>query len=111
MSAFNSISCLINGGYKVVLFIYFLGLPLWHRQVPRLKVELELQLLAYTTAIASWDPRLFGNLHHSSWLRWILNPLSKVRDQTCILMDTSQVQNPLSNNGNSRFYFKRTCRG
>ena len=29
--------------------------------------------------------------HNSSQPCWILNPLSKVRDQTCILMDTSHV--------------------
>ena len=28
------------------------------------------------------------DLYHSSWQCWILNPLSKARDQTCILMDT-----------------------
>ena len=32
-----------------------------------------------------------AGLYHSSWQGWILNPLSKVRDRTCILMDTSQV--------------------
>ena len=31
----------------------------------------------------------------------ILNPMSGARDQTYILMDTSHVLNPLSNNGNS----------
>ena len=35
---------------------YFLGLTLQHVEVPRLGVELELQLLAYTTATAMWDP-------------------------------------------------------
>ena len=29
----------------------------------------------------------------------ILNPLNEARDQTCILMDTSQVLNPLSHHG------------
>ena len=31
------------------------------------------------------------DLHHSSWQCQILNPLSKARDQTCILMNLSQV--------------------
>ena len=31
----------------------------------------------------------------------IFNPLSKVRDQTCIPTETSRVLNPLSHNGNS----------
>ena len=34
----------------------FLGLYLQHMDVPRLGVELELQLLAYTIASAMWDP-------------------------------------------------------
>ena len=45
-----------------ILFIYvctyvFLGLHPWYMEVPRLVVELELQLLAYTTTTATWDPR------------------------------------------------------
>ena len=42
------------------------------------------------------------NLCHSSRQCQILNPLSEARDQTFILMDTSQVLNPLSHNRNSR---------
>jgi len=67
---------------------------------PRLAVELELQLPAYTTAIATRDPSHVCNLHRSSWQHRILNPQSKARDQTLILMDT-QVYNLLSHNGNS----------
>ena len=33
-----------------------------------------------------------AGLHHSSWQRWIPNPPSKARDQTHILMDTSQIR-------------------
>ena len=43
--------------------------------VPRLGVESELELPAYTTASATWDPSHVCNLHHSSWEYWILNPL------------------------------------
>ena len=60
-------------------------------EVPRLGVELELQLPTYTTARATQDPSHVCDLHHSSQQRWILNPLSGARDQTPNLMDTSQV--------------------
>ena len=48
---------------------FFLGLHLWHMEVPRLGVKLELQPLAYTTgpATAMQDPSLICDLHHSSW--------------------------------------------
>ena len=48
--------------------------------VPRLGVELELQLPAYATATATPDLSCVCNLHHSLWQCWILNPLSKARD-------------------------------
>ena len=32
-----------------------------------------------------------SDLHHSSWQCRILNPLSKARDRTCVLMDASQI--------------------
>ena len=39
-------------------FLFFFLEPyLWHMEVPRLGVELELQLLACTIAIAMWDLR------------------------------------------------------
>ena len=43
-------------------------------------VKLELQLLAYTTAIATPDPSCVLVLPHSSQQCWILNPLSEARD-------------------------------
>ena len=60
-------------------------------EVPRLGIELELQLPAYTTATATQDPSHICDLHHSSWQRGIFNPLSKATDQTCILMDLGFV--------------------
>ena len=51
------------------------------------------------------DPSHICNLHHSSWQCWILNLLSKARDQTQILMDTSQTLNLLSHDGNSLVKF------
>ena len=57
-------------------------------EVPRLGVELELQLLAYTTATAMPDLSHIFNLCHILQQRQILNPLSEAVDPTCILMDT-----------------------
>ena len=68
--------------------------------VPRLGAELELHLLAYTTATAVQDLSLVYDVHHSSQQRWILNPLSEPSDRTFILVDTSWVRNPLSHKGN-----------
>ena len=55
-------------------------------------VKSERQLLAYTTAIATADLSLICNLHHSSGQRWIADPLSEARDQTCNLMVPSQIR-------------------
>ena len=83
-----------SGTWKEVFyffpFFFFLGPLLWHMEVPRLGINSELQLLVYTTAtaIAMPDLNCIFNLYHSSWQRWIPDPLSKARDGTCILLDT-----------------------
>ena len=59
--------------------------------ISRPGVELELQLPAYTTATATRDPSCIRDLHHSSWQRRIINPLSKARDQTHNLMVPGQL--------------------
>ena len=63
-------------------FFFFLGLHPLHKEVPRLEVESELQLLAYATATAMPDLSRACDLYHSSWQCRILNLLSKARDQT-----------------------------
>ena len=60
----------------------FLGPYLQHMEVARLGVESELWLLAYTIATAMWDPSHVRNQP----------PLRGARDQTCILMDPSQIR-------------------
>ena len=48
-------------------------------------------LPAYAMATAMQDPSRVSDLHYSSWQHQTLNPLSKARDRTHILMDASQV--------------------
>ena len=63
--------------------LYFFLVPhLRHIEVPRLGIQSELQLPAYTTAAATRDLSCIFDLHHSSRQRQILNPLSKSRDWT-----------------------------
>ena len=78
----------------IYLFIYLfstLWLYLQHMELPRLGVELELQLLAYATVTAMQNLRYVCNLCHRSWQCQTLNPLSEARDQTHIFMNTSWV--------------------
>ena len=66
-------------------------------EVRRLWVKLELQLLAWAIAASlhhnhsSWDLSCACDLHHSLWQHQILNPLSKAKDGTHILMDTNRI--------------------
>ena len=62
------------------LFFVFLGPHVWHMEVPRLEVKMELKLLAYTTATATPDLSLICDLYHSSRQCQILNPLGEARD-------------------------------
>ena len=48
-----------------LFFFFFLGPHLWHMKVPRLGLESQLQLPAYTTATATQDLSRVCNLHHS----------------------------------------------
>ena len=94
--------------YNTILGLYFMSL--WYTnffffffffafqghthsilEVPRPRVRLDLQVLAYTTAIAIQGPSHVWDLHRSSWQHQISDPLSEVRDQTRILMDPSQI--------------------
>ena len=72
-------------------FSSFLGLQVWHMEVPRLGVESELQLPPMPQPWQRAIRAVLCNLHHSSWQVQILKPLSKARDRTCILMDASWI--------------------
>ena len=48
-------------------------------EVPRLEVQLELQLIVYTAAMAALDLSRICDLYQSSQQCWILNPLSDAR--------------------------------
>ena len=61
-------------------FYSFSELYLRLLEVPRLGVESDQQLLAYTTATAIRDPSHIFDLHCSLGQRQILNPPSQVRD-------------------------------
>ena len=67
--------------------------------VPRLGGESELQLPAYTPATATRDPSHICDCCLQQ--QWALSPLSKARDRTHLLMDTSWVLNLQSHNRNS----------
>ena len=77
-------------------------------EVPKQGVQLELQLLAYATAIAIPDLSCVCKLNRSSQRGQILNPLSGTRDSTCI----HEVLNLLSHNRDSKCcsYNSTDCR-
>ena len=76
---------------QVLNHIFLGGAHLQHIEVSRLGIEWGLQLLAYVTNTATPDPNRICNLHHGSWQRQILNPLSKAGFWTHVFMDTTWV--------------------
>ena len=90
---------------------FFLGLHLWYMEITGQEVKSELQLPAYTTATAIPHPSCICSLKHSLQQCCILNPLTDIRDWTCILIDTTQVLNPLSHKRNFRKTLLRVTLG
>ena len=72
------------------LFFFFLWTHLQHMEVLVLGVELELRLQAYATTIPLQDLSHIWELGSIVQQRQILNPWSKARDWTYILIDTSK---------------------
>ena len=101
---FLSLSLSLPPTSPFFLSFCFLAPHLWHMDVPRLGVELELQLLAYVTATATEDPGPVCDFHRNSLQRWILNPLSKARNGTHILIDTSWAPYFWATKGSSSFF-------
>ena len=73
-------------------FFCFLGPHLPRMEVPRLGVEWELQVPAYTTATAMQDLSLLCGLHHSSRQHQIHNPLIEARDRTRNLLVPRRIR-------------------
>ena len=98
---FSNKAPFIGSDFNLSFFFFFFSGPhLRHMEVPRPGVKLELQLPAYATVTAMADPSCVCHLPHISWECQILNPLSKARARTFILMDTSWIRYLLSHNGN-----------
>ena len=98
----NIIQSYVGFGALYFILFFFLGFFLffcffcfffciWHMEVSRLRVELELQLPDYTKATTPPDPSHICNPHHSSRQCQILIPRGEARDGTCVLMGASQV--------------------
>ena len=85
----------LNSNVDDLLFIFFFFLLF--RAIPmtcggsQARGQIRAKLPAYATATAVQDLSHVCDLYHSSWQRWILNPLSEARDRTCGFMDTSQT--------------------
>ena len=92
--------------FSFFFFFSFSELNPQHMEVPRLGVESELQLLAYTTVTATQDLSCSCDLHlHSSRQHQILNPMNKARDQICILVDPSRIRLCYTTTGTPRVNF------
>ena len=85
--------CPINYQCKTFFYFFFffiLVLHLWHMEA------------SYTTATATQDLSCACDLHHSSGQCRIFNPLSKARNRTHNLMDTSPFLKLMNQKRNSQ---------
>ena len=62
----------------------------------------------HATSTATPDPSCVCNLHHSSQQR-ILNPQSKAKDRTFVLMDASQIPFHWATSGTPDFILLNGC--
>ena len=78
--------------HSFFIFIFcLLGPHPQHMEVPRLEVQSELPLPAYTTATVTPDPSRICNLHHSSRQHQIPQPTERGWGRTHVLMAPSRI--------------------
>ena len=99
----------VSETFLCLFFVCFWGPHLWHMEVPRLRVNSELQPPAYATATATQDLSRICNSHHSSWQCRILDPLSEARDRTYNLMVTSWICFCCATAGTPHLVFCSAC--
>ena len=83
-----------DAAYLIRPFIFVLlrAAPVAHRSSQaRGQIRATAASLPHSHSNTGSKPHLKVALHHSSWQHQIPNPLSKARDWTCILMDSSGV--------------------
>ena len=84
-------------------FFFFFGPNLWHMEIPKLGVELELVAAYFGAATATRDPsHCTCDLYPSSQNHQILNPLSKA---SSVLTDATQVRYCWARTGTPRATF------
>ena len=84
------LTCAVWQGNCIINFFFFFG----HFRATSIAYGSSMAkgwIKATAIATAMPDPSHICNLYHSSQQCWILNPLSKARDRTWVLMDTSWV--------------------
>ena len=95
------------GSLKIrYFFLSFFKEPhLQHMEIPGLGVQSELQLQSYARTTVMLDLKHICDLYHSLQQSQILHPLSKARDWTHILTDTSWVLTHWATTGTLKIQF------
>ena len=92
--------------YLFLFWLFFSGPHMQHMEVQGLGIKSGLQLPTYTTATATWDQAASSTCTTAHSNTGFLNLLSKARDRTFILMDTSRVHYCRATIGTPEEHFK-----
>ena len=104
-------SRLVGGSFFLFVFCLFVFVLLFFRAAPTVygssqaRGQIRATAAGLHTATATHALNCVCNLHHSSWQSWIPDPTREARDQTCILMDTSQIHSHCATTGTPRLFF------